>query len=756
MATILEVEFGGTGTNTSTGAGSVVLSGSPVFTGNIGINTVIPAAVALHVAGAGYFQRNVASAGGGFIAAWNDNTTDGNASNLQFLSNTTGTGAATGQEFAKILGVFTVHDHPTRAGAIAFYTANSGAPTEKVRINAVGSISIGTTTAAAGVNLYMLKTITGATNSYGSLTASTIQSDVTSTANGFATSLATQATSFTLSNLNHFNAIQSTIGAGSSVSNQTGYNVASSLTGASNNYGFRGQIPAGTSRWNVYMDGTAQNYMAGNLGLGVAVALAPLHVQNTAAQVRIGYDASNFMNVTVASTGSTSFVLTGTTPTFTFSQLVTFTANIQVGPVAGVIYCGGASTTTDLQIGINNPNTVASGTTRRFIIACSYNQTTATTANYDLIINRTETAIGSGTQRLISAQVSSVEKFGVDNNGNVGIAGVSPTTALEVGTFNTTNSNIKTGSIEIQPHSLNNGWIGENVFFSTSFKARATGAAGLFYFLGAEGQFRFATSVAAGSALSLATAQFKVNANNTVALGGSITTGAGVLTGATLVANSNGVSIGSGAVPAASAILDVTSTTKGHLGPRMTTAQKNAIASPAEALEVYDLDQHRPNFYNGTSWSPVAQTRIVLVDNSGTITHTGVGSETVIWTGTIPANSIGVNGSFHITSLITAANNANAKTVRVKFNGTNIAAYALTVSQASMSYYTIIRNRNSLTTQVSGANNSNSNGTFNSGTTQAVAVTNFNTGADITVTLSVNAVVGDVVTIEGIEFIANF
>ena len=45
-----------------------------------------------------------------------------------------------------------------------------------------------------------------------------------------------------------------------------------------------------------------------------------------------------------------------------------------------------------------------------------------------------------------------------------------------------------------------------------------------------------------------------------------------------------------GATPNASAMLDVSSTTKGMLIPRMTTVQRSAIAGPAEGLQVYDTD----------------------------------------------------------------------------------------------------------------------------------------------------------------------
>ncbi|MFB3388294.1 hypothetical protein [Flavobacterium sp. LAR06] len=64
--------------------------------------------------------------------------------------------------------------------------------------------------------------------------------------------------------------------------------------------------------------------------------------------------------------------------------------------------------------------------------------------------------------------------------------------------------------------------------------------------------------------------------------------------------------IGIGTVtPNASSVLDITSTTQGILAPRMTTVQRNAIASPADALLVYDTDVKSFYYYNSTtsSWA---------------------------------------------------------------------------------------------------------------------------------------------------------
>lgn len=66
----------------------------------------------------------------------------------------------------------------------------------------------------------------------------------------------------------------------------------------------------------------------------------------------------------------------------------------------------------------------------------------------------------------------------------------------------------------------------------------------------------------------------------------------------------NAMSIGSSTAttPAASAVLDLQSTTTGFLPPRQTTAQRNAIASPADGLQVANTTDHKGSYYNGTRW----------------------------------------------------------------------------------------------------------------------------------------------------------
>ena len=65
--------------------------------------------------------------------------------------------------------------------------------------------------------------------------------------------------------------------------------------------------------------------------------------------------------------------------------------------------------------------------------------------------------------------------------------------------------------------------------------------------------------------------------------------------------------IGMGTIsPSASAALDITSTTKGFLIPRMTHIQKMAIQSPVAGLQVWCTDcgtYGESQVYNGTAWT---------------------------------------------------------------------------------------------------------------------------------------------------------
>lgn len=71
---------------------------------------------------------------------------------------------------------------------------------------------------------------------------------------------------------------------------------------------------------------------------------------------------------------------------------------------------------------------------------------------------------------------------------------------------------------------------------------------------------------------------------------------------------SNGIVVGGGTTLNSSAIFECLSTTKGFLPPRMTSAQWNAIASPATALMGYNTGLNALAYYNGTTTKYLAQT----------------------------------------------------------------------------------------------------------------------------------------------------
>ncbi len=90
--------------------------------------------------------------------------------------------------------------------------------------------------------------------------------------------------------------------------------------------------------------------------------------------------------------------------------------------------------------------------------------------------------------------------------------------------------------------------------------------------------------------------------------------------------------------PSSSAILDLTSITKGLLIPRMTTAQRSAISSPAAGLLVYDTDADQFYFYNGAAWTQAIGPAGASGTNGNTILN-GTG---------LPSAGIGTAGDFYI------------------------------------------------------------------------------------------------------------
>ncbi len=175
------------------------------------------------------------------------------------------TGTGTTNTLPKFTGASTIGDsNITDSGTLITLGSNTTISS--------GGLGIGITS-FTGINLAINKTITGATTSYGVYQNATIQSDVTSQAYAFRSNISTLASAFTLSNLYHFAATNLSVGAGSTVTNNIGFWASSTLTGATNNYGFQGSLVSGTGNFNLFMSGTAANYLAGDTGIGVSANL---------------------------------------------------------------------------------------------------------------------------------------------------------------------------------------------------------------------------------------------------------------------------------------------------------------------------------------------------------------------------------------------------------------------------------------------------------------------------------------------------
>ena len=113
--------------------------------------------------------------------------------------------------------------------------------------------------------------------------------------------------------------------------------------------------------------------------------------------------------------------------------------------------------------------------------------------------------------------------------------------------------------------------------------------------------------------------------------------------------------------PATSAQLDVSSTAKGFLPPRMTSAQRLAIVSPTAGLVVYQTDGTSGLYYfNGGSWVAVSASSAPFTCGTSTVTFIYRGSSVTY--GTV----VGANGrcwldrNLGATQVATAYNDANA------------------------------------------------------------------------------------------------
>jgi hypothetical protein len=140
--------------------------------------------------------------------------------------------------------------------------------------------------------------------------------------------------------------------------------------------------------------------------------------------------------------------------------------------------------------------------------------------------------------------------------------------------------------------------------------------------------------------------------------------------------------------PDASSALDITSTTKGLLIPRMTNAQRQAISNPAAGLQVFvtDFDGGSFMFYDGTKWGTLSFTK--TIPDAPTIGTATLGNAQA----TVPFTAPSSDGGSAITSY-TATSSPGAITGTISQSGsgsiivtglTNSTAYTFTVTATNV------------------------------------------------------------------------
>ena len=127
-----------------------------------------------------------------------------------------------------------------------------------------GALKIGTTDPSRGLRIGI--NATAADSSTCSVNLA-VQNTVTTQYRSFLSSVGLSASGFTLPILTHYEAVQDGSFTAGVVTNHYGFRV-NAFTSGTNIFAFHSNIGSATGRWNIYMAGTAANYMAGNLLLG--------------------------------------------------------------------------------------------------------------------------------------------------------------------------------------------------------------------------------------------------------------------------------------------------------------------------------------------------------------------------------------------------------------------------------------------------------------------------------------------------------
>ncbi len=143
------------------------------------------------------------------------------------------------------------------------------------------------------------------------------------------------------------------------------------------------------------------------------------------------------------------------------------------------------------------------------------------------------------------------------------------------------------------------------------------------------------------------------------------------------------------ATPDASASLELYGTDRGLLINRMTTAQRDAITSPAEGLQIYNTDCKNFQYYNGTEWLSVnVSTELPSAPVATDGTGATVNQITANWNASTGATSyrLDVSTSSGFGSFVTGYNDLDVG---------DVTSYDVTGLEPNTTYYYRVRAVNS-------------------------------------------------------------
>lgn len=503
-------------------------------------------------------------------------------------------------------GAFTPTNRMTLTGA-GLLGVGLAAPTHKLEVTGVGQLTAALTDAGDKTNALFLSSTSTSAGAGGTLVFGNVQSTgagaegfaaikglltsgagTTTGALAISTRNATTDTSLTERARFHSNGGLS-IGSASKLGDSLTLAATNSTVATGSSYLFRGDYSTTIASTGTHIGQLLIN--TGNPGVGNTIAnITGIQVQN------------------VASAG-------GTVTTFIGSQI----ASSIYGTVTNS-FCNYANTTFGATAVVTNsytyyaapPVVTAGGTVSGF----TYFQTAALSQVFTGLHTVSGMTIGAISSALDGVANAAAYGLNIGAISSTNAAAASSNYGINIGAISggvTSNFGIQTAPISSASAATNYGIAIGAVTGATTNLAIWTGG----------GQVRFTDAIArtaaftgqflniasTSSTASVAKIGLDIQSTGTWNGAGATNTGlnvnvSGGTTNYAAVFSGGNVGIGT-TTPNANAILDCTSTTQAFLPPRMTTTQKNAVASPVAGMIVYDSTLAKLCVYTGAAWQTI-------------------------------------------------------------------------------------------------------------------------------------------------------